>query len=227
MLASSSVLDYDSTAFLDRMPKKSRESILVNSKRVRYQAGAVAYHPGDGYRVEVLERGFTRIYLSSVEGRQTTLRYVRPGQLMGSLLVFGVQIDGSVQAVLDCSAIRLDIVHMRHQLEVDPRVGDALSMELACRLAHTVRLLALQTFGTIVQRIAFDLLHRSCRSQLMSGALEARVSHEEIANDIGSVRQVVSRGLAQLRDAGLIATSNRLVRILQPQRLEQLAQDAV
>ena len=79
--------DINSTPFLERMPRESRDHVLLNSTRIRYPAGTIAFHPGDADRADILENGFARLYLTSSAGRQTTIRYVHPGELMGGLLV--------------------------------------------------------------------------------------------------------------------------------------------
>src|SRR2546421_2156786 len=100
-MATQPVVDLGSTAFLDRMPRKSRDQILVKSTRIRYAAGTTPFRPGDGDREDILEKGFARLYLTSSEGRQTTIRYVHAGELMGGLLVMGAVFDGSVQMIVD------------------------------------------------------------------------------------------------------------------------------
>jgi hypothetical protein len=78
-MATQPVLEFSSTTFLDCMPPKSREQILVNSTKIRYAAGVIAFQPGDPDRADILDTGCARIYLSSSEGRQTTVRYVHVG----------------------------------------------------------------------------------------------------------------------------------------------------
>jgi CRP-like cAMP-binding protein len=205
------------------MPPTSREQVLANSTRIRYAAGTIAFQLGDPDRVDILASGFARIYLSSADGRQTTIRYVHPGQLMGGLLVMGATFDGSVQIVVNSTVIHLDLVAVRRQLLSDPALGSAVGADLAVRYSHAVRTIGLRAFGSVVQRIAFDLLERGSRGQLSTGLLEAAASQQEIADGIGSARQVVARGLADLRTRGLVTTTHRHVRILDPVGLEALA----
>jgi CRP-like cAMP-binding protein len=96
--------------FLDSMPSHSREQLLLNSTTIRYSAGKIAFQPGDADRADILDTGFARIYLSSSDGRQTTIRYVHPGELMGGLLVMGAAFDGSVQILVDSTVIHLDLL---------------------------------------------------------------------------------------------------------------------
>jgi CRP-like cAMP-binding protein len=209
--------------FLDRMPRASNEALLVNSARIRYAAGTIAYQPGDPDRADILETGFVRLYLTSSGGRQTTVRYVHPGELMGGLLVMGAVFDGSAQMLVDSTVIHLDLMTVRRRLAADPSVGSALAGDLAQRYSHCVRTIALHAFGSVVQRVAFDLLDRACRTQLTGGLLEAAASQQEIANGIGSARPVVARGMTAIRARHLVDTAHRRVRIIDPVGLEELA----
>ncbi len=222
-MATQPVVDLGGISFLDRMPRASREQILVNSARMRYPAGTIAFQPGDPDRADILEQGFVRLYLTSSGGRQTTIRYVHPGELMGGLLVMGAVFDGSAQIITDSTVIHLDILTMRRRVEVDPAVGSALAADLAQRYSHSVRTIALHAFGSVVQRVAFDLLDRACRTQLSAGNLEAAASQQEIADGIGSVRPVVAKSLTAIRARRLVDTAHRRVRIIDPAGLEALA----
>src|SRR5437867_6663629 len=222
-IATKPLVDVTGAPFLERMPRESRDQILVNSTRIRYAAGTIAFHPGDADRADILETGFARLYLTSSEGRQTTIRYVHPGELMGGLLLMGGVFSGSVQMVVDSPVIHLDLPLVRRRVDLDPAVGRALAADLAQRYAHCIRTIALHAFGSVEQRVAFDLLDRASRTQLSAGQLEAAVSQQEIADGIGSARPVVAKGLMAIRARRLVDTAPRRVRILDPVGLEALA----
>ena len=226
-MATQPVVDLSGTPFLNRMPRQSRDQILVNSTKIRYPAGTIAFQPGDPDRADILESGFARLYLTSSEGRQTTIRYVHPGELMGGMLVMGAVFDGSVQMVVDSTVIHLDLLTVRRRVDVDPAAGSALAADLAQRYSHCVRTIALHAFGSVLQRVAFDLLDRASRTQLSAGQLEAAVSQQEIADGIGSARPVVAKGLTAIRARRLVDTAHRRVRIIDPAGLEALALSGV
>jgi CRP-like cAMP-binding protein len=222
-MATQPVVDLGSTPFLERMPRESRDQILVNSKRIEYPAGTIAFQPGDPDRADILEKGLVRLYLTSRAGRQTAIRYVHPGELMGGLLVMGGVFGGSAQMIVDSTVIHLDLRTVRRRVDVDPMLGSALAADLALRYSHCVRTIALYAFGSVVQRVAFDVLDRACRTQLSSGQLEAAASQQEIADGIGSARPVVARALTAIRARRLIDTGHRRARIIDPAGLEALA----
>src|SRR2546428_41720 len=138
------VVDLGSTPFLDRMPRESRDEILVNSTKIRYPAGTIAFQPGDPDRADILEKGFARLYLTSSEGRQTTIRYVHPGELMGGMLVMGAVFNGSVQMIVDSTVIHLDLLTVRRRGASTQRRGarfppgsPAPLLNSAARTPHT------------------------------------------------------------------------------------------
>lgn len=142
---------------------------------------------------------------------------------MGGLLVMGAVFEGSAQMVLESTVIHLDLSTIRRRVDVDPATGKALAADLAQRYMHCVRTIALHAFGSVVQRVAFDVLDRACRTPLTAGHLEAAASQQEIADGIGSARSVVARGMTTLRARRLVATTHRRIRILDPSGLEALA----
>jgi CRP/FNR family cyclic AMP-dependent transcriptional regulator len=69
------------------------------------------------------------------------------------------------------------------------------------------------------QRVAAHLLDLASDHQPPDGRLVALVSQQELADAVGSVREVVARVLRDLRVAGIVATAPDSVAILDPARL--------
>ena len=78
------------------------------------------------------------------------------------------------------------------------------------------------SLGNISERLAFDLLERASRSRLYLGRLDARATHQDLADSIGSSREVVGRALKELRAAGIVETTPGLTRVLDPIRLANI-----
>src|SRR5260370_4789409 len=110
---------------------------------------------------------------------------------MGGMLGVGVVFEGAVQLVVDSTVIPRDLVTVRRLMHADPAVGTALAADLAQRYSHCVRTIALDAFGSVVQRVAFDLVDRASRTQLSAGQLDAAVSLQEIPGGIGFARPAV------------------------------------
>jgi CRP-like cAMP-binding protein len=67
--------------------------------------------------------------------------------------------------------------------------------------------------------VAYDLLDRASQSQLVVGRLDVTATQAQLADSIGSSREVLSRTLADFRAAGIVETAPGVVRVLNPQRL--------
>jgi CRP/FNR family cyclic AMP-dependent transcriptional regulator len=66
------------------------------------------------------------------------------------------------------------------------------------------------------QRAALHVLDLASTQQGPGGALVARVSQQELADAVGSVREVVARVLGDLRGAGLVTSHPDGVHVLDP-----------
>jgi CRP-like cAMP-binding protein len=75
--------------------------------------------------------------------------------------------------------------------------------------------------------VAYDLLDRACQCQLVRAKLEVRATHADLADSIGSSREVVSRTLRDFRAAGIVETAPGMVRVIQPQRLSAIVRGFV
>lgn len=213
---------------LSLLSSAKRRLVLEGSKRAAYPAGTIAFHAGPPGRAFLLEKGLARVFMNVPDGREATVAFIHPGNLVGARnLIGGIPIDDDppltgVQAVLDSTFTLLDLDIVRRLAAADIDVITAIATHLAERVHYDLRVVAVRTLGTVSERLAFDLLDRASRFQLADGRLEARATHEELAYSIGSSREVVGRSLKKLRAVGIIETAPRLTRVLDPVRLAAL-----
>jgi CRP/FNR family transcriptional regulator len=86
------------------------------------------------------------------------------------------------------------------------------------RLYETLQQTAINAFGTVKQRVASHLLDLASSQPQPRTPLVATVSQRELADAVGSVREVVARVLRELRGR-VVATGTDSVVILDPARL--------
>jgi CRP/FNR family transcriptional regulator len=82
--------------------------------------------------------------------------------------------------------------------------------------------LSLSFFGSIKARIARHLLDLAS-SQPESGELVATITQQQLADAVGSVREVVARALADLRAVGAVAGAEGGITILDASTLDEIA----
>ena len=58
--------------------------LRAEGERADYPAGTTVYRAGSGPQAAPVVHGLLQVYLASVEGRQVTIRYARPGDCWGS-----------------------------------------------------------------------------------------------------------------------------------------------
>ena len=209
----------DEVHFLSLLSEANRRRVLEGSTKAEYSAGAIAYHPESPPRAYVLDRGLARGYVTVPDGRQATTNFFHSNELIGGTAIVSHAPRIHVQVVLKSTLTALDFPMVRKLAETENHVTVAIAVHLAALVRNSFRLIAVRTLGDITQRLAYDILDRACRSQLVVGRLECRVTHAELADSIGSAREVVGRTLSRLREEGIVETATGLVRVADPLRL--------
>jgi len=214
-----------STDFLSLLTPTARDQLLRTSRRVDFRAGEIVYRPGEGERVVIVTRGIVRLYFQDAEGRQATLLFGHAGAILGVVNVLGEIPQVFAQAIVRTSAIQVDHRVFRDLINRDLSTANVVARYLATRLRRTMELVGLRTIGSIRQRLAYDLLDRACREQLETGRLIVEASQAELADSIGTSREVAARALSVLRSEGLITTRRGTVRIENPTRLANIVRE--
>src|SRR6266567_1787389 len=70
-------------SFLTSLPAELAGRLRAEGERADYPAGTTVYRAGDDPWAALVVRGLIRVYLSSPGGRQVTVRYARPGDVLG------------------------------------------------------------------------------------------------------------------------------------------------
>jgi CRP/FNR family transcriptional regulator, cyclic AMP receptor protein len=206
-------------SFLAELPTELAGRLRGEGERADYPAGTTVYRPGSAPQAALVVRGLIRVYLSSPGGRQVTVRYARPGDVLGIAVLVGGPASVGVQTVEPSSVLRISVRALTAAARHDPRVSWAIAEELNRRLYKVLEQTAVNAFGSVRQRVAAHLLDLASDRQRPRGRLVAQVSQQELADAAGSVREVVARALRDLRAAGIVATATDSVVILDPARL--------
>ena len=209
--------------FMSLLSPVNRQRLLEGSTQATYPAGTVVLHPNDPPTVYLMVRGLARSFWSLPDGRQATVAFLRSAELIGAPMAAGQASWMFAQVVTESTLTILDRETVSHLAATDLEVSSAIATHLAKRVRDAYRLVALSTLGTIRERLAYDLLERACQAQLGGGRLEARSTHADLADSIGSSREVMSRALRDLREEGIVETAPGLIRILNPTALAAIA----
>lgn len=184
-----------------------------------FSAGATVYAEAEAERFGVVIRGLLRVYMHTSDGRQVTVRYVRARGLLGAPALVGGPAPVFVQALTDSAVYLMDVARVKQAVRDDAAVARVFAEESVHRLYDVLEELAGNTFATVRQRVIRHLLDLAASRPAHNGRLAASVNQQELANSVGSVREVVARVLHELRAESLVRTSPGRVEILDPLKM--------
>lgn len=209
--------------FLFALPRDAAERLLSEAIRINVPAGALIYRDDERPRLIVVVTGLIRVFLSSPDGRQVTVRYARSGDVAGLALVIGGPAPESIEAMTPSLVVALRLDTLRALLKTDPGVARACAEELSRQLHRLLEDISEQAFHSVRQRLARQLLLLAAAGP--GGNLYVRAGQQELADAIGSVREVVTRNLHQLHAEGLVEVSRDEVAICDPVGLMEIASE--
>ncbi len=152
--------------------------------------------------------GRVRIYRTAPDGREQTLAVEGPGRPVAELPLFdGGPYPASAVTVIPSRLAFLPRAEFTHAFRTEPEVAMAVVTALGARLRHLVQLIETVAFRDVAARLAMHLAEYAEQHGTVQGdvvVLELDRTQDQLATEIGTARESVSRALKQLRAAGLI-----------------------
>ena len=185
-----------------------------------YPAGTVLFTPEDsGERLYILRQGLVDLFQITLSGKRLVTRQILPGSVFGIMGLVGQSVQGNFAEATEDSAIcvitREDVFET---LKQHPDITLRL-LEIVGRRLHLIegRLMEI-AYSPVRVRLAHFLL---TNADSASGVLN-NLTHEEIGDTIGAVRQTVTETLGLLRNQGLIQTKPKWIRMINRHGLEEI-----
>lgn len=168
----------------------------------------------------VVLEGRVRIFRTSPEGREQTLAVEGPGRAVAELpLVDGGTYPASATTDVPSRLLFLPRAEFEHAFRTDPDVASAVVRALGSRLRHFVQLVDTLAFRDVAARLAMllaDYADRDGRVEAGAVVLDLERTQEELATELGTARESISRALKQLTTRGLIVSRNGTHLVLAP-----------
>jgi CRP/FNR family cyclic AMP-dependent transcriptional regulator len=97
-------------SFLGRLPRDVVDELVADGQRTDYPAGSTIYREGAAPREVLVVQGLLRVFMTSPDGRQVTVRYAREADVLGIAVMVGGPANVSVQTspIRSCSASTAD-----------------------------------------------------------------------------------------------------------------------
>ncbi len=177
---------------------------------------------GDGSLMCVVVSGLLRLYAASPSGRQVTIHYLSAGDLLGTPSAMAparvAALGLHLRTVMATHVLHVSPARFRALVSKDAAAAVAVCDKVVDDLLIGQKILVENVFLPVRQRVARHLLDLAVRE---GGALLVRVTQQDLADAIGSVREVVSRAVMGFRDQGLLARSPEGLLVLDPAGLHR------
>jgi CRP/FNR family cyclic AMP-dependent transcriptional regulator len=204
------------TRLLSNLSQPELQMLAKCTVRKLFSAGELLFSEGEPCMgLNIVSHGKVRIFKISVNGREQVLAIEHPGDTVTEIPVF----DGGSYPVSAVAIEDTEIAFIsRHQFQVfcleHPEVSLRMLVVVGRRLRRLVGTIEELSFTTIRQRLISTLvrLAQSEGKQTERG-LEFQLpsNHQELANQLGTVRELISRNLRRLQAEGLLEVESRRI----------------
>ncbi len=181
------------------------------------------FFPGDpAEKVYLIRRGAVRLSRVYESGEEITVALLRENSLFGVLsLLTGHRSDRFYHAVAftRVEMLTAPATSVRNAIEQETTVGLLLLQGLSSRILQTETMIETLTHRDMSSRLVSFLLVL-CRDFGVPGeqgiTIDLRLSHQSIAEAIGSTRVTITRLLGDLRNSGLLAIDRKKITVFDP-----------
>ena len=216
------------TALFAGLTPEELKALAARSVRKLYTDGELLFAEGEpclGFYI--VSKGQVRIFKLSPSGREQVLALEGPGSSVAELPVFdGGPYPASASAVGDSEMIFVSRKDFQGFCLEHPEVGLKVIALVGARLRRLVGIIESLSFTTVRQRLVAYLVQMAETGNKMSRgiAMELPSSHQELANHIGTVRELVSRNLTRLQAEGILEVDGRHILIKDLNALKEITE---
>ena len=193
---------------LEGLPAPAMQSLLSRAAVVTLPAGTRLFQAGDACRqFPLVLAGVIRVAKEG-EGRELQLYRVLPGEscvLTGSCLVGYSDYPATGVVEADATLVVLSRDAFEELMAVHAPFRQYVFGLFAARLADLMAL---------VEAVAFHRLDRRIAAALLGHGRLVEATHQQLADEVGSVREIVTRVLRGFSDRGLVRLGRGSIEVL-------------
>jgi len=204
-------------ALFSELSEKELGFLAEHSSLRHYGTGEMIFSEGDPCGgLFIIHSGAVKIFKLAANGREQILGVERAGNTIAEVPVFdGGSYPASTLAVESSELVFVRKEDFRALCLQHPEVALKVLKVVGKRLRGLVGIIEELSFTTVRQRLIGYLLRlaRQVPGAPNSVELALPVSHQDLAAELGTVRELVSRNLSRLQAEGLIRLQTRAIQI--------------
>lgn len=211
---------FDRAPMFANLTPEERHPLAEMCLERHFDAGETLFQEGqpcDG--MHIIASGRVKLVKISPSGREITLAVDGPPSSIAEVPLFdGGPYPATAVALSPCTVLILRTADFTRFCMEHPAVPLKILALAGRRLRHLVALVEAVTFGSVRQRLARHLIQTSL--EMRSDRFTLKLTHEELAFQLGTVREVVSRNLSRFQNEGILRAERGLIEILDAKALE-------
>ena len=200
-----------------------QQDLILSNLRFQTVKKGTMLHNGDAECTGLLlvKSGQLRAYILSDEGREITLYRLFDRDLClfsASCIMRSIQFEVSIEAEKDTDLWVIPAAVYQRIMEESAPVSNYTNELMASRFSEVMWLMEQVMWKSLDKRVAAFLLEEAA----IEGTSELKLTHEIIANHLGTHREVITRMLRYFQSEGMVKLARGTVAILDGRKLEAL-----
>ncbi len=204
------------TQLFARLTGGEMRTLCTRVSKRHFDRGETLFSEGDPCNgLFVVATGRIRIFKLSPSGREQVLAVEGPGSSFAELPVFdGGVYPASASALEDAEVLFISRKDFQNYCREHPEVALKVLAVVGSRLRRLVGIIEDLSFTTVRQRLISLLLRLAQRGGTATKQgirVELTTTHQDLAAELGTVRELVSRNLSRLQAEGLLEVDGRTI----------------
>ena len=207
----------------NKMTPAHQQRLKDSADFLKVKAGNVVHNGSmDCLGLLLIQSGQLRVYTLSSEGREITLYRLFDHDIClfsASCVMPNIQFEVIIEAEKDCELWVLPSCLFKDLMEESAVVANYANQLISSRFSEVMWLMEQIMWKSFDKRLASFLLEES----VLENSVSLKITHEKIANHMGTAREVVTRMLRYFQSEGMVKLTRGAVEIVDEAALEDLA----
>ncbi|HAB61510.1 MAG TPA: Crp/Fnr family transcriptional regulator [Lachnospiraceae bacterium] len=209
--------------FWNRITDSQKEEYIQNSFLSNFKKGQFVHDPmGQCFGMLTVYKGQLRVFIQSENGKEVTLYRIDEGEtctLATSCIMDEITFDVFIEATRDSTLVVTNSSYLNRISEDNVYVQNFIYKQTTEKFSSVMWSMQQILFLSFDKRLAsylYDEVIRTNESSLV-------VTHDEIAKELGSAREVVSRMLKYFQKEGFVILERGKVEIVNKDAIRKIA----
>ena len=207
--------------FWDALSDSERTILLNRMSKLYYSKGQIIHSGDDCTGLLLVRSGQVRTYILSESGKEITLFRLFDRDvciLSSSCMMKNITFDVQVEAEKDSEMLLIPTVVYQKLSDTNMAVKDFTNEIISSRLSDVMWVMEQVVFMSLDKRLANFLLDQYS----IQGTDQLLITHETIARNIGSAREVVTRMLKYFQNESMVLLSRGMITLIDRKKLNSL-----